>query len=747
TKQVTGTQQIGYRNITRGRTNELRWHMYLNAFRNLRSTHLRESDAAARERYKTKIEFGEVRFLRLTSVDHGREHDLLPGLRWVQPDDGNPDDRTVCVVPLPGTLEPGETIHLETEFVAKLPKAYRRTGWGPGNFFMVAQWFPKLGVLEDAGSGKAWWNCHQFHAWTEFFADYGTYDVTIETPKGWPVGATGKLVGAVASSGEYDVRRFVQQDVHDFAWVTDPDYVEHRFTFVGANQISPRMRAIFGKALGHGPQQLELTDVHVRVLLHPEHDSAEQRHRHQRAVETAIQFYGERFGRYPYETLTVVDPAIDDNGDRLGGGMEYPTLITCGTRLYPHRRQLRPEGVTVHEFGHQYWYGLSGNNEFQESWLDEGVCSYTEGRAQDLAYHELRATEEGAPAVGDPVFVTSFGPVSVIGRVPATLAGSGSGGWAAATRLERIDVPCMLRGVSTLFGASPTWVDRVDKDAEFRGVLLPDLPFLDYLRDLPFLTYERDLPQRNLYSDRAIYLGAPSKDPVVQPAWTYLDRQSYRVNSYQRPSTILSTLERVMGPDQWWPCLRRFHERARFAHPTTEDFLREVRAFGGAAAELLARDLLLTTKTLDYGVESVERVADPKAFGRFDDTESNDERGDAVVVKVRRFGDIVAPVVVRFVFEKESVDEVWPSEGQGAWRGFRFGPSVLAGRGELLQVLVDPPDATREVGYGPAGVYVVDTNLLNNAWQKIPNPSASRRRGLRVWVYVNTVLSFFGAIG
>ena len=172
TKQVTGTQQIGYRNITRGRTNELRWHMYLNAFRNLRSTHLRESDAAARERYKTKIEFGEVRFLRLTSVDYGREHDLLPGLRWVQPDDGNPDDRTVCVVPLPGTLEPGETIHLETEFVAKLPKAYRRTGWGPGNFFMVAQWFPKLGVLEDAGSGKAWWNCHQFHAWTEFFADY-----------------------------------------------------------------------------------------------------------------------------------------------------------------------------------------------------------------------------------------------------------------------------------------------------------------------------------------------------------------------------------------------------------------------------------------------------------------------------------------------------------------------------------------------------------------------------------------------
>jgi hypothetical protein len=45
-----------------------------------------------------------------------------------------------------------------------------------------------------------------------------------------------------------------------------------------------------------------------------------------------------------------------------------------------------PEIVTVHEFGHQYWYGMVANNEFEEAWLDEGVNSFIEGRIMDVAY-------------------------------------------------------------------------------------------------------------------------------------------------------------------------------------------------------------------------------------------------------------------------------------------------------------------------------------------------------------------------
>ena len=66
--------------------------------------------------------------------------------------------------------------------------------------------------------------------------------------------------------------------------------------------------------------------------------------------------------------------------------MEYPTLITAGPR-WLHRRRgdlKRPEEVTVHEAGHQFWYGLVGTNEFEDAWLDEGFNTFAD-RARDAA--------------------------------------------------------------------------------------------------------------------------------------------------------------------------------------------------------------------------------------------------------------------------------------------------------------------------------------------------------------------------
>ena len=58
-----------------------------------------------------------------------------------------------------------------------MPWPFARTG-AVGNYFFIAQWFPKIGVFEDTG-----WNCHQFHATTEFFADFGNYDVQLSVPE------------------------------------------------------------------------------------------------------------------------------------------------------------------------------------------------------------------------------------------------------------------------------------------------------------------------------------------------------------------------------------------------------------------------------------------------------------------------------------------------------------------------------------------------------------------------------------
>jgi len=66
--------------------------------------------------------------------------------------------------------------------------------------------------------------------------------------------------------------------------------------------------------------------------------------------------------------------------------MEYPTLITVGTAWWLPEGLRFPEFVAVHEFGHQYWYGMVASNEFEEAWLDEGVNSYVEGRIMDDLY-------------------------------------------------------------------------------------------------------------------------------------------------------------------------------------------------------------------------------------------------------------------------------------------------------------------------------------------------------------------------
>jgi aminopeptidase N len=70
--------------------------------------------------------------------------------------------------------------------------------------------------------------------------------------------------------------------------------------------------------------------------------------------------------------------------------MEYPTLFTAGTAwLVPDVvTASSPEEVTVHEAGHQWWYGIVGSNEVESAWIDEGITTYATGRAMAEAFPE-----------------------------------------------------------------------------------------------------------------------------------------------------------------------------------------------------------------------------------------------------------------------------------------------------------------------------------------------------------------------
>ena len=111
-----------------------------------------------------------------------------------------------------------------------------------------------------------------------------------------------------------------------------------------------------------------------------------QERRHFDATAAALKYYGEWYGPYPYDTITIVDPAYQSSS----GGMEYPTLITAGARWLAPADVAVPESVTIHEAGHQFWYGLVGTNEFEHAWMDEGLTTFSTARVMEAIGHPNR---------------------------------------------------------------------------------------------------------------------------------------------------------------------------------------------------------------------------------------------------------------------------------------------------------------------------------------------------------------------
>lgn len=384
TKQLDGREHITWRNPSTESVSDLWFHLYLNAFKNTKSTFFHESGGQLRgDRFADgKWGWTHVRSLRLSDGT-----DLTSSMRYVHPDDDNADDQTVVQVPLPRPVPPGGTIALDITFLAQLPQVFARTGYRH-DYFLVGQWFPKLGVYETAGlRGRktGGWNCHQFHATSEFYADYGRFKVDITLPARFVVGATGQRTGRATNPDGTISYTYEQDNVHDFAWTASPHFVEVKRRFRADEQVSREEQATTAQLLGRTPDEVRLSDVEVTLLLQPGH--MPQLERHMGAAMAGLKYFGLWYGRYPYQTLTVVDPGPGASGS---GGMEYPTFITAGTSLllnhWPFDGLRFPEMVTVHEFGHQFWYGMVGNNEFEEAWLDEGFNSYSTGRILELLY-------------------------------------------------------------------------------------------------------------------------------------------------------------------------------------------------------------------------------------------------------------------------------------------------------------------------------------------------------------------------
>jgi hypothetical protein len=274
-------------------------------------------------------------------------------------------DQTVATIRLAEAIPAGGSAALDMDWNFRVSRTVgrglRHGAWGD-SLVQAAQWFPRVAAYDDLRG----WDTEPYLGPSEYYNNFGSFDVRVDVPAGWIVGATGTLqnpqavltptarerlgrvlhtddvvtvVGAeergpgrATAAGERLVWHFQADSVNDFAWAASNVYV---------------WQAVRADIPERGMIPLHILFTRNRA---PAFAQVPAVGRH------ALEFYSELLAPYAFPQHTVVDGPEQ--------GMEYPMLIMSGL------------GALDHEIAHQWWPMMVGVNETWYGWMDEGFNSY-----------------------------------------------------------------------------------------------------------------------------------------------------------------------------------------------------------------------------------------------------------------------------------------------------------------------------------------------------------------------------------
>jgi hypothetical protein len=362
--------ELLYVNNSPDTLHEMYFHQYLNAFRpGSKWSAVDERESRVRFQNLRDPDYGYERFTAPPTVDGSPVFIDYPGT----------PDSTVVHFRLPRPLPPHDSIRIGFEWDARPSTVPRRQG-RRGRTWDFAQWYPKVAVYDRAG-----WEPNPLVPAGELYGEYGTYDVTMLLPQDQIVVATGVPVAGDPgwervkqwgelrlARGAYDSTpspnvdvpsgfravRFVAENVHHFAWSTSPDYRYEGGLYV--RQLP-------------GSHYKTWDTVSINVLYKPGDDTTWGGGRAVTRTIQALRWLESIWGPYAYPQFSNVH-RID------GGGTEFPMMIMDGSAGL---------GLILHEAGHNFTYGILGNNEWRSGWMDEGLTSYQTSWALKQTPQEL----------------------------------------------------------------------------------------------------------------------------------------------------------------------------------------------------------------------------------------------------------------------------------------------------------------------------------------------------------------------
>lgn len=359
--EITGTEELVYYNNSPHNLDRVYFHLYQNAFQPGSYAH------ALNEVNKEASTFGKYESRKMGTLIDAFSIEGKPVAFSI--------DNTILMAKLPKPLKPGESVKFNISF---------RTYWDHGSMrrrfksfkpdnvnkhYDGVHWYPRICVYDRVFG----WETDQ-HLGKEFYGDYGVFDVRLTFPSDYIVEATGVLVNEqqvmpdelrkkidisnyskteevtakdnknrtikrVPTGYRYKIPRdgtktwvYHAENVHDFAFTADPTYR-------------------IGEEVWEGIRCISLAQEVNAAYWYPTASF----------VASVVKIYSEDFGRYGYPKIVAAD-ARD--------GMEYPMITLNGGNWPGHQY------VIAHEVGHNWFFGMIGNNETYRAMLDEGFTQF-----------------------------------------------------------------------------------------------------------------------------------------------------------------------------------------------------------------------------------------------------------------------------------------------------------------------------------------------------------------------------------